>query len=109
MKTGCLVVITLNSVSVYFKFDKNLYVTDFLWKLLSDSKPKQVKATEVYLLWIFSKNYQAFGNQHRRETVKQIFLTRHIRFARVVIAHLSKYWCVWACVNMIACYSLTVL
>ena len=59
----------VNSVSVYFYFDKNLYIIDFRCDLPNNDKQKQVKATEVYLLWIFCKNKcQATGDQYRRET-----------------------------------------
>ena len=34
-------------------------------------------------------------------------LTHHINFASATIAHLNKYWHGWACVNVIACHSLT--
>ena len=45
----------VNSVSVYFSLDKNIYAIDFHCYLPNDGKQKQVKATEVYLLWIFCK------------------------------------------------------
>ena len=40
----------VNSVSIYFQLDKNLYIIDFCYDLPNDGKQKQVKATEVYLL-----------------------------------------------------------
>ena len=62
------------TVYVCFSFNKNLYAIDFHCDLPNDGKQKQVKATEVYLLWIFcKKNHQATGDQHRMENVKQIF------------------------------------
>ena len=42
-----------NSVSACFQFKKSLYVIDFCCNLPINSKQKQVKATEVYLLWVF--------------------------------------------------------
>ena len=59
------------SVSVYFKFDKILYIIDFRYDRSNDGKYKQVKATEVYLWWI-KKLYQDIDDQYRKETVKQI-------------------------------------
>ena len=44
----------VNCVSVYFEFNKNLYIIDFPYNLSTDGKYKQVKITEVYLFWIFS-------------------------------------------------------
>ena len=42
--------------------------------LPNDGKQKQVKATEIYLLWIFcKKSHQAICDQYRRETIKQFF------------------------------------
>ena len=40
----------VNDLSIYFQLDKNPYIIDFRCDLPSDSKQKQVKATEVYLL-----------------------------------------------------------
>ena len=45
METACL----------FFLFKKTLYAIDFRCNLPNDSKQKQVKATEVYILWIFYK------------------------------------------------------
>ena len=39
----------------FFLFKKTLYAIDFRCNLPNDSKQKQVKATEVYILWIFYK------------------------------------------------------
>ena len=48
-----------------------MYVIDFRCDLSNDNKHKEVKASEVYRLWIFcKKKYQAIGDQYRRETVK---------------------------------------
>ena len=40
----------VNSLSIYFYLEKNLYIIDFNCDLLNHGKQKQVKATEVYLL-----------------------------------------------------------
>ena len=66
----------VNSVSVYFQFDKNLYIIDFCGNLPNNSIQKQVKAPVVYPLMdlLYKKTYiKAIDDQCRRETLKQIF------------------------------------
>ena len=48
-----------------FLIQQNLSVIDFRCDVSNNGKQKQVKATEVYLFWIFCKknHYQAAGDQ----------------------------------------------
>ena len=64
----------VNSASGDFYFNKNFYVIHFHCNLPNDGKQKQVKATEIYLLWIVceKKHCETNGDQQRREIVKEI-------------------------------------